>query len=304
LNAQLVLAENKEPVRSQIVIGTTALLHREGVKPRLVIVDEQHKFSREQREQMVGHGVHLLEVSATCIPRSQALVQYGVMSVSRLNGCHVNKTIHTKVWTNNERHGLFNSIKQTVASGHKVLVIYPKRGEGDDEDGGLQSVERAAASWDRVFPNQIRVAHGGRTADENDAAIKDVSAGRACILISTTVIEVGITIPRLRHAIVVHAERFGLTTLHQLRGRLCRDGGTGHFDLYLPSPCKKDVFDRLSILEKTADGFEVAEMDMRLRGFGDLSANSDKQTGDGASFLIGRNVSVDMLEKAVTALSR
>ena len=288
---------------SSLVIGTTALLHRDLGEQDILVVDEQHKFSREQRERLAKPGVHLLEVSATSIPRTQALVRYGALHVSKLTQGHVRKVINTSIITHGDRAVLFADLRKAISRGDKLLVIYPRRGdEEDDIESPLPSAEEAFASWRHAFGDLVRLVHGARAAEENQQTIQDMIEGRARVLVSTTVVEVGVTIPGLRHCVVVHAERFGLTTLHQIRGRLCRDGGSGTFALYLPAPVKPEVHARLQVLVDTTDGFEVAERDMRIRGFGDLSANSDKQTGDGMGFLIGRPVDVDALDQAIARL--
>ena len=301
LKPQLITGDTEDIQDTRLLIGTTALLHRPLPKLSLVITDEQHKFSREQREKLTGSGVHLLEVSATCIPRSQALIRYGVVDVSKLEHCHVKKNITTKVWMDDGRSELFSNIKQSIARGDKILVIYPKR-EGEQEEGKLPSADQAYTAWNNVFPGDVRLAHGGLSGEDNQKAIDDVSSGAAHILISTTVVEVGINIPGLRHAVVVHAERFGLTTLHQIRGRVSRDGGSGLFDLYLPVSVKDAVLQRLSVLENESNGFIVAEMDMKLRGFGDLTSNSSKQTGSDDTFLIGRPISMESMDKALALI--
>lgn len=286
------------PPDARLVIGTTAILHRNLGQPDIMVVDEQHKFSREQRERLVTPGTHLLEVSATSIPRTQALARYGALAVSRLTACHVKKDIETAIITHGDRAILFSALRKDVAEGDKLLVIYPRRGD-DESDSELPSAAEAFEAWQRAFGDMVRLVHGGQTPEENQAAIQDMVDGRARVLVSTTVVEVGVTIPGLRHCVVVHAERFGLTTLHQIRGRLCRDGGRGTFTLYLPSPVRPEVMERLNVLVRTTDGFVVAEHDMRLRGFGDLSSDSDRQTGDGMGFLIGRPINVDALDAAI-----
>lgn len=299
LNPALVLGDTKSEADTRIAVGTTAIIHQAGVTYDLVIVDEQHKFSRQQREHLVDARTHLLEATATCIPRSQALLKFGALDVSKLRTCHIKKKIVTRIVSAERRGELFQRVKQSVAEGSKVLVIYPRRGDEKDGKSELQSAQDAFAAWDRAFPGMVALTHGGLSPEENQAAIDAVRSGLKTILVSTTVVEVGVTIPALRHGIVVHAERFGLTTLHQIRGRLCRDGGNGSFDLYLPRPVGEDSLARLQVLEQTTDGFEIAEQDMRQRGFGDLSADSDQQTGEGVSFLIGRPVDMEKLDQAL-----
>ena len=116
-------------------------------------------------------------------------------------------------------------------------------------------------------------------------------------------VEVGINLPKLRRVVVVHPERHGLTTLHQIRGRVARLGGKGYCDLFLPNHVKEKTMARLRVLETTSDGFRVSEWDMRLRGVGDLSQNSTKQSGSDDTFLYGRQVSLDVLDAVMEKLS-
>jgi len=301
LRPQIILGDTASISDTRIIIGTTAVLSRPLPQADYVIVDEQHKFSRKQREQLVGDGIHLLEASATCIPRSQALLRYGAIAVSQLRECHVDKDIKTRVFEHEERVALFQGVKEAYHRGEKILVIYPRRGSTNEESESptLKSAEDGFAQWNRLFPDMVALAHGGQDDKANNNAVQSLISGDKRILVSTTVVEVGITIPGLRYAVVVHAERFGLTSLHQIRGRLCRDGGVGHFCLYLPTTPGENSLERLKVLESSANGFDVAEKDMLQRGFGDLSANSDQQTGSGESFLPGRPVSMYYLDKEI-----
>lgn len=306
----LVTGEASEKTDLSVVpllIGTSALLFRD-VGPRdLVVVDEQQKFARQQREQLLGADSMLLESTATCVPRTQALIQFGGVDVFRLRHCHVKKEIKTRIWAENDRGALFAEVKRTLADKGRILIVYPKRGadeeapgeEKDAQQPPLPSSEEAFALWDGAFPGRVRLAHGGLDDAENLAAIRDLREGRADILVATSLVEVGITIPSLRRVLVVHAERFGLSTLHQIRGRVARDGGVGYCDLFLPRRVKDASFARMQVLARTTDGFEVSREDMRLRGFGDLSADSLKQTGADETFLFGRALSADVLDSVL-----
>lgn len=304
---QLVTGSSKGNVAAPLVIGTTAALFRGTCVPDLVIVDEQQKFSREQREQLVGCETHQLEVTATCIPRSQALVRYGVLKVSKLTKCHTPKTIHTRIWQHNQWGEVSASIKTTIAAGDQVLYVYPLREKGekpgvDDEEKPagskpeLKSAGEVFEKWEKLYPGKARIIHGQMSDDEKTAALNDMLSGVASVLVATTVVEVGINLPKLRRVVVVHPERHGITTLHQIRGRVARLGGEGWCDLFLPYPVKPATLERLQVLEKTQDGFIVAEHDMRLRGIGDMSRGSDKQSGADMNFLFGRPVSIDSLD--------
>jgi ATP-dependent DNA helicase RecG len=308
IKVQLVTGESNDEDIDQncpITIGTTALLFRMKSNPDYVIVDEQQKFSREQREQLVGSGTNLLEVSATCIPRSQALVRYGVLKVSTLKKCHVAKKIHTRIWPHEQRTGLFEGVKNSLSRGHQVLVVYPRKeaSEGQETQEDKYNVEEAYKGWNKLFPGRVRFSHGGLTDEEKDQAIKDMQEEKADILVATTVVEIGLNIPKLYHEVVVYPDRLGLSMLHQLRGRVARAGGAGWCDLYLPTKVKDETMKRLKILVDHEDGFRIAEEDMRLRGMGDLGQNSGKQTGADDTFLFGRPISMQVLDLLLKKIS-
>lgn len=286
------------------LVGTTALLFRDVGGFHLTVVDEQQKFSREQREQLLKSHTHLLEATATCIPRSQALIQFGGFTSTILDVPPIPRNIITGIRYFNDRRQLFLDAKATLEAGDQVLVVYPRKGEskkkGDVEDVGIHDVEAAAGAWEKLWPGQVRIAHGGRKDVENEQALLDMREGVAKVLVATTVVEVGVNIPRLRRVIIVHPHRFGLSTLHQIRGRVARTGGEGHCDLYLPEPPKKeDSLQRLEVLVRTQNGFEVAHEDLMIRGCGNLSSNSKQQKGAGETILFGRALTPDMLNKAI-----
>lgn len=310
LPVQLLTGSNKEELCGSMVVGTSALLFQDLGDLDLVIVDELQKQSRSQREQLVGPNTHLLEATATCIPRSQALIRYGAVKVSRLTKTHTPKEIHTRMWQRNEWEDLFAAVKKTLSDGDQVLMVYPLREKGEEpeeqENGApqgrkkqeLTSAAEVFEKWERMFPGQVRLLHGQKK-EAMKTVLDDMRAGRASILCATTVVEVGITIPKLRRVVVVHPERHGASTLHQIRGRLCRNGGVGHFDMFLPRPVKAATLERLQVLVRTTDGFEVAELDMLNRGIGDLSVDSNRQSGADMTFLFGKPVSIPILDEMI-----
>lgn len=282
------------------LVGTTALLFRETGKLDLVVVDEQQKFSREQREALLQPHTHLLEATATCIPRSQALMQFGGFKSTILDVPPIPRTIHTKIRQTDERRQMFQDVKETLSAGNQVLFVYPRKGKGKDEnEEGIHDVEAAAEAWEKLFPGQVRIAHSERTETQNEEALRDMREEKAKVLISTTVVEVGVNIPMLRRVVIVHPHRFGLSTLHQIRGRVARTGGIGYCDLFLPVPAKPASLERLQILERTQNGFEVAREDLMIRGCGNLKANSSQQTGADETILFGRPLTPDLLEAAI-----
>lgn len=296
--------DSTDPARAQWLIGTTALLFREVGEFHLVVVDEQQKFSREQREKLLKSHTHLLEATATCIPRSQALVQFGGFASTLLDEPPIPRTIHTLIRYAEDRRQLFADVQATLDAGDQVLVVYPRKAEAKgkkeaQEEEGIHDVEAAVHAWERICPGQVRYAHSGRSEIENESALRDMREERAKVLIATTVVEVGVNIPRLRRVIIVHPHRFGLSTLHQIRGRAARTGGIGYCDLYLPDPPKEKSLERLKVLERTQNGFEVAREDLMLRGCGNLSADSKQQTGADETILFGRPLTPDRLEEAI-----
>ena len=289
------------------LIGTTALLHREVGEIDYVIVDEQHRFSRAQREGLLGPGTHLLEATATCIPRSLALIQYAGLPITRLHQEHVNKEITTHIVHAEKRRPLFEHAKKLISAGHQILVIYPRRENTDDGEGegrAADDVVTGAKGWERIAPGRVRMASGAQTEAENVSAIQDMKSGEAAVLVSTTVVEVGVDIPHLRAMVVVHPERLGLAALHQLRGRLARAGGKGQVLLYLPEPVKPEALDRLNVLVRETDGFKIAREDLRIRGFGDLALDSSLQSGSGEKYIYGRPLTPQRVEEAMAIEAR
>lgn len=283
------------------LVGTTALLFREVGEFHFVVVDEQQKFSRDQRETLLQVETHLLEATATCIPRSQALIQFGGFTATILDEPPIPRDIKTKIRYAEEKKELFKDIQETLDAGDQVLVVYPRKSKGKDEDEqGINDVEAAAAAWERFCPGDVRLAHSERNESENEQALRDMRDGTAKVLVATTVVEVGVNIPRLRRVVIVHPHRFGLSTLHQIRGRAARTGGVGYCDLYLPDPPKEKSLDRLKVLERTQNGFEVAREDLILRGCGNLSSDSSQQTGADETILFGRPLTPERLEEAAS----
>jgi len=285
-----------------VIVGTTAILTRidEDVRHRitLTVVDEQQKFSVLQREQLIQHGAHLLEVTATCIPRTLALARYGAIKVSRLTQPHTPKDIRSRIYHVEQKGDLFREIRASLGRREQVLIVYPLK---DSEKGAASNerlaVEQATEMWKQAFPGMVRKIHGAMDDAEKNIALQDLREDRAEILIGTTVVEVGINLPRLRHVVVVDPGRLGLTQLHQIRGRAARNGGDGRFDMYLPTPPAPHTLERLSVLTRTQDGFKVAEDDLQLRGFGDLGEGSERQTGADETFLFGRPIRVEVMDK-------
>lgn len=260
---------------AQLWIGTVGLMEVPHVVMDFKVVDEQHRFSAEQRQAAANPGQHLLEATATCIPRTQAMMQAGLIQISRLTTTHVDKTIRTRLWEPGGRRRLFGQIARDVAHGRRVFVIYPGKNSSDD----VSSVQAFESIWHDAFPGEIAVCHGGRTDEANSEAIADLKAGRRHIMLGTSILEVGIDVPSVYRVIIVQADRFGLSSLHQFRGRVARDGGRGHCDLVLVSAVKARARRRLEYMCQETDGFRIAEFDMYERGAGDTAREGEQQSG-------------------------
>ena len=296
--------------QARLWVGTTGLTFRQWPHAwDLVVVDEQQRFSVEQREKMLYGGAHLLEATATPICRTMALSRYGSgFNLHRLTQSPVERHISSSIVTQEQRHELFSRVMTTIALGGQVLVVCPKKeaghAKGKDDPTAIANVIEVSQAFERVFDRSINqlgfrpvvvTATGSKTDEENDLALSLMKSGQAHLLIATTIVETGVNIPSLRQVVIYNAERLGAVQLHQLRGRLSRSGGVGVFDMYLPKKATSKTLERLNILVEHTQGYDVAMADMRLRGFGDLSGGTT-QAGSGTSILPSRPINIDMLE--------
>lgn len=268
-----------------ILVGTTALLSRlatAGRAPALLICDEQQKFAAEQRTALADAGTNLLEATATPIPRSTALITHGAMDVSILRQCPVVRKINTRIVMNTDMAPLFARTREVIDAGGQVAVIYPIV---RDETQDRKSVTAAYERWNARFPGRVAMVHGAMKEAEKVEAVRRLKEGEHAVCVASTVMELGLTVPALKCLVVMHAERYGVAQLHQLRGRLARLGGTGHFFMVLPAQAGDVALARLRLLERHADGFTLAEEDARMRGYGDLVENAERQHGVSRSAL-------------------
>lgn len=290
-----------------LLVGTTALLFRDIGHLDVCVTDEQHRFSVEQRKHLTNNKTHIIELSATPIPRTQAMIVYGSVNVIRLTKRHCEQNIETKIVRYNQAREMVNHVINMVANGDRLLIVCPRKDMRQDEDEteySIPSVNQVAEKWERLLPREVRVVHSQTPDEEATQNIEDIKSGNAHILISTTVIECGITIEGLRALIVVHAERFGIAQLHQLRGRLSRHGGYGVCYLYIPKPVKEATLNRLTAVSSTNDGFALSELDMQLRGVGDLSKKGAKQHGSADNIIFNKQVSIDLISEMVELLHK
>ncbi len=296
------------------VIGTHALLSESTVFANLgmVIADEQHRFGVGQRAALSGKGQdpHLLVMSATPIPRTLALLLYGDLEVSILDELPPGREpVDTFLVTESYRARINAFIRKQVAEGHQCYVVCPAVEEG--EELNLKAAETWAETLQqRVFPDlRIALLHGQMKGAQKEQVMAEFAAGQADVLVATTVIEVGVDVPNATLMVIEDADRFGLSQLHQLRGRVGR-GGAKSFCILLSQNKNPDTNARLKALCKTTDGFKIAEEDLALRGPGDFFGN--RQSGlpvfrvaslscDLATLKLAQKASVKWIETMGTA---
>ena len=261
---------------ANLAIGTHAVIQEKVVfkKLALVITDEQHRFGVKQREALAGKGEypHVLVMSATPIPRSLAIILYGDMHLSVIDELPANRLPRKNcVVGTNYRPAAYKFITKQVEEGHQAYVICPMVEAGEDEDSKLENVVDYTDKLKAQLPEHIRVAylHGKMRPAEKNAIMEAFGRHEIDVLVSTTVIEVGINVPNATVMMVENAERFGLAGLHQLRGRVGR-GDAQSYCIFVSSNDDKRTMERLEILNKSNDGFFIANEDLRLRGPGDL----------------------------------
>ena len=186
-----------------------------------------------------------------------------------------------------------------INNGLQAIIVCPKK-EVTKKEKMIEdrySAENTATWMETLYPGQVRMAHSGLDEKTNDAAIRDMKEGKAKILVSTTVVEVGLTIPKLHYAWIVHAERMGLVSLHQLAGRLARKGGRGYVHLWSPEPLSKKSATRLEVFVSENDGYELALRDMELRGVGDLRPEGLAQSGGSPDALGNHSIPFRLIEE-------
>ncbi|HEU4345436.1 MAG TPA: ATP-dependent DNA helicase RecG [Candidatus Binatia bacterium] len=280
----------------QFVVGTHALL-QEGVKvPRmgLGVIDEQHRFGVIQRlslQRLVGgekgspfsaRSPHMLLMSATPIPRSLAMVLYGDMEVSFLDEMPPGRApVVTRMISEAGRPRLYSRVVEELKRGHQAFIVYPLV-EASEQLQQIRDATRMAEQLSKgIFREfQVGLVHGRMRTQERDRVMRSFRDGQVRILVATTVVEVGIDIPNATVMIVEHAERFGLSQLHQLRGRVGRGDAPGYCLLVHYGSPGGDAIRRLKVMEREHDGFKIAEADLELRGAGELLGTRQSGLGD------------------------
>ena len=257
-----------------LIVGTHALVE-DKVKFKalgLVVIDEQHRFGVLQRGMLAAKGLNpdVLVMTATPIPRTLALTECGDMEVSTIRGLPPGrKPIRTIVRADSRRDEVYALLREELKRGRQAYVIYPLVEESEKID--LKAATKMAEELTRVFPEyRVALLHGRMKGDEKDLVMRAFAAGQLNMLVSTTVVEVGVDVANATVMVVEHAERFGLSQLHQLRGRIGRGQHDSTCVLLYQAPWSDDARERLKAMADTSDGFVIAERDLRLRGPGDF----------------------------------
>ena len=275
-------AKQRQPLHEQlrngeinILIGTHALIEKdvEFANLGLCIIDEQHRFGVAQRAKLWAKNVrppHVLVMTATPIPRTLAMTVYGDLHVSIIDELPPGrKPVHTLHYNIERRTTINQFITQQIDFGRQVYVVYPLIQENDKLD--LQDLQNGYNTLCQTFPHyRISMVHGQMRAKDKDEQMQRFAKGETQILVATTVIEVGVNVPNASVMIIENAERFGLSQLHQLRGRVGRGADQSYCLLLTKMEISKDTRKRMDIMVATNDGFRIAEADLQLRGPGDL----------------------------------
>ena len=271
---------------SQLAVGTHALIEDQVHFARLgfVAIDEQHRFGVLQRKRLMdkaaahGHAPHVLVLTATPIPRTLSLTLYGDLDVSILNELPPGRTpIVTRLTTPQHLPGVWESVRREVAAGQQAYIVYPVIEESKRAlKAAIDEFEHLSRE---VFPKlKLGLLHGRLSSDEKEDVMQRFRKNEINILVATTVVEVGVDVPNATAMIIEHADRFGLSQLHQLRGRIGRGAKKSHCILVAPPRTTEIAAARLDTMVRTNDGFEIAETDLLLRGPGDFFGT--RQSGD------------------------
>ena len=277
-----------ESGEADIILGTHALIQEKVIYHNLalVITDEQHRFGVRQRESLMqkGDSAHVLVMSATPIPRTLAIILYGDLHISVLDELPADRLpIKNCVVNTSYRHTAYKFIEKEVAAGRQVYVICPMVEEGESQE--LEDVGSYTAKLRQALSPSIQIAslHGRMKPAQKNKIMEEFEAHHIDVLVSTTVIEVGINVPNATVMMVENAERFGLAQLHQLRGRVGR-GDKQSYCIFISKSERPETMKRLKILNESNDGFYIASQDLALRGPGDLFGI--RQSGD-LRFVLG-----------------
>lgn len=330
LPAQLIAGNVKEPlsISSGILVGTTAVWSRIAaaeISPILVVADEQQKFGVDQRMPWEHSKCNMLESTATAIPRSQALIQFGGMPVTRLHYCHVKKDISTRVVQGLAPLELaYDEIAARIEDqACNLILVFPVIDSEPQEKAPRRRVEKAVRveeeppaadvplsvreavdAWEARFPSAVGLIHGRLSHDQRQQVLAGFRDGALKVLIATSIVEVGIDLPKADQMVIHHPERFGTSAIHQLRGRLARKGGRGWCVLATRTTITEEQLAMLTLFETEYNGFALSAADMVRRGFGDIRRFSNQQSGAYNGLLVDRPPSVADVDWVVANCER
>ena len=279
--SRVPLMEDLKSGELKFIIGTHALIEPvvEFANLGLVVIDEQHRFGVAQRAALWKKAAlppHILVMTATPIPRTLAMTVYGDLDVSIIDELPPGrKPVNTQWHTDAYRLMLFEFIRQEIALGRQVYIVYPMIEESEKMD--YKDLFDGYESMSRAFPSPkyfISIVHGRMKAEDRDFEMKQFIERKTQIMVATTVIEVGVNVPNASVMVIESAERFGLSQLHQLRGRVGRGADQSYCVLMTGHKLSDDTKLRMETMVRTTDGFEIAEVDLRLRGPGDLAGTA------------------------------
>jgi ATP-dependent DNA helicase RecG len=297
-----------ERIRSgeaQLAVGTHALIEDNVEFARLgfVTIDEQHRFGVLQRKRLMdkaashGHAPHVLVLTATPIPRTLSLTLYGDLDVSILDELPPGRTpIETRMTTEPHLNGVWGGVRREVEAGHQAYIVYPVIEESKLElKAAIDEYERLSTE---VFPKlRLGLLHGRLSSEEKEDVMQRFRKNEVQILVATTVVEVGVDVPNASVMVIEHAERFGLSQLHQLRGRIGRGAQKSHCILVAPAYMTDEARARLETMVRTSNGFEIAETDLQLRGPGEFFGT--RQSG-----VLGFHIANPLRDREILELAR
>ncbi len=308
IHEQLISGELNLLIGTHAVIEDTVEFNNLG----MVVIDEQHRFGVEQRAKLWKKNnlpPHIMIMTATPIPRTLAMTLYGDLDVSVIDELPPGRTkIITKHFKDKDRLRVFGFIKKQIALGRQIYVVFPLISESENMD--YKDLEDGVEGYSRAFPipdYQISVLHGRMKPDQKEFSMNIFEKGQTDIMIATTVVEVGVDVPNASVMIIESAERFGLSQLHQLRGRVGRGSDQSYCFLMTGEKLSENAYNRILCMVNSTDGFEIAETDLKLRGPGDLEGK--QQSGftfdlkmanlsrDGQLLQYVKDIATDILEK-------
>lgn len=307
-----VIHNDLEEGRLHILIGTHALIEDKVIFKNLgfVVIDEQHRFGVAQRASLWAKNIlppHVLVMTATPIPRTLAMTVYGDLDVSVIDelppGRKPVKTIH---FLDNNRKKVYEFVKKEILKGRQIYIVYPLIEESETLD--YKNLQDGYATIKKVFPEfKVSMVHGKMKSQDKESEMMKFKKHETDILVSTTVIEVGVDVPNASVMIIESSEKFGLSQLHQLRGRVGRGSDQSYCILMSSYKLSKESTIRLETMVRTTDGFEIAETDLKLRGPGDIEGTRQSGVGfdlkiaqiakDGEILSFARHIATDILDE-------